>query len=103
MPCLHFRRSCPPSSPHLGSVRLRYDLTFHPRSKNIYLANVQAQLLTVPPYAVAAIILASLSYASDKLQTRGIFMCIACTLGGIGYLYVFSLDPLFVLWRFILL
>ncbi|KAF8814977.1 MFS general substrate transporter [Phlegmacium glaucopus] len=52
--------------------------------------NARAQLLTVPPYAVAAVILVSFSYASDKLQTRGIFMSIACTLGGIGYLILLT-------------
>lgn len=46
----------------------------------------------MPPYAVAAVILLSLSYASDKLQSRGIFMSIACALGGIGYLYVYFLE-----------
>ena len=57
-----------------------------------FLADALAQLLTVPPYAVAAILLASFAYASDKLQSRGIFMCIGCSLGGIGYMYVCSLD-----------
>ncbi|KAJ8503487.1 hypothetical protein ONZ45_g10820 [Pleurotus djamor] len=44
------------------------------------------QLLTVPPYAVASIVLLSSSYASDKLQTRGIFLAFASCVGGIGYL-----------------
>ena len=86
------RRSYPPSSPHLGLVGLRLNL--HPRFKEYIFssANARAQLLTVPPYAVAAVILLSLSYASDKLQSRGIFMSIACALGGIGYLYVYFLE-----------
>ena len=61
--------------------------------KIFFSANALAQLLTVPPYVVAAIVMLSLSYASDKLQTRGIFLCVGCSLGGIGYLYVCSLDP----------
>jgi hypothetical protein len=32
-------------------------------------ANVKAQLLTVPPYAVSAMILILFSYCSDRLQT----------------------------------
>jgi len=49
-----------------------------------------AQLLTVPPYAVAAVVLTSFSYASDKLQSRGIFMAIASGIGGIGYLLLLT-------------
>ena len=51
-------------------------------------ANALAQLLTVPPYVVAAVVMLSLSYASDKSQSRGLFLCFGCSLGGIGYLYV---------------
>ena len=36
-------------------------------------ANALVQLLTIPPYVVAAIIMLSLSYASDKSQSRGFF------------------------------
>ena len=57
-------------------------------------ANARAQLLTVPPYVVAAVVMLSLSYASDKLQSRGIFLCFGCSLSGIGYLYVCSSDLL---------
>ncbi|KAJ7108664.1 major facilitator superfamily domain-containing protein [Mycena epipterygia] len=52
--------------------------------------NAIAQLLTVPPYAVAAILLVSFSYASDRLQTRGIFMAISCIISGIGYVLLLS-------------
>lgn len=51
-------------------------------------ANAIAQLLTVPPYAVAAIVLVLLSYASDRLQSRGVFLASSSFLGGLGYLYV---------------
>lgn len=50
------------------------------------LANAIAQLLTVPPYAVAAVVLTGTSYASDRIQSRGVFMAGSCTLGGIGYM-----------------
>jgi len=52
--------------------------------------NARAQLLTVPPYAVAAVVLVSFSYASDKLQSRGIFMAIGSALAGIGYLLLLT-------------
>ena len=49
-------------------------------------ADALAQLLTVPPYAVAAVVLTGTSYASDRIQSRGVFMAGSCTLGGIGYM-----------------
>jgi len=52
--------------------------------------NARAQLLTVPPYVVAAVVMLSISYASDKLQSRGTFLCIGCSLGGIGYLLLLT-------------
>ena len=48
-------------------------------------ANALAQLLTVPPYAVAAIILAMVSWATDRLKTRGIFVVFSSFVGAIGY------------------
>ncbi|KAF8652407.1 hypothetical protein AX16_004435 [Volvariella volvacea WC 439] len=48
--------------------------------------NALAQLLTVPPYAVAAVVLTSFCLASDRLQSRGIFMACASVISGIGYL-----------------
>ncbi|KAI0676436.1 MFS general substrate transporter [Trametes maxima] len=47
--------------------------------------NARAQLLTVPPYMVAAVYMCLTSYASDRLQSRGIFIVVASVLGGIGY------------------
>lgn len=47
--------------------------------------NADAQLLTVPPYACAAVVLCSLSYLSDRLQSRGLVMASSTTLSGIGY------------------
>ena len=48
-------------------------------------ANAQAQLLTVPPYAVAAAVLMGVSYTTDRLKTRGVFVVVASAVGGIGY------------------
>lgn len=52
--------------------------------------NARAQLMTVPPYTIAAVVLVSFSYMSDKLQSRGIFMFIASCLSGIGYLLLLT-------------
>lgn len=48
------------------------------------LANALAQLLTVPPYAVAAIVLCMTSYTSDRIQNRGLAVAGACAVGAIG-------------------
>ncbi|KAF7316435.1 MFS general substrate transporter [Mycena indigotica] len=49
-----------------------------------------AQLLTVPPYALAAVMLVLFCYASDRMQSRGILMSVACTIGGIGYIILLT-------------
>ena len=48
-------------------------------------ANARAQLLTVPPYAVAAVFLCLNSYASDRLQSRGPFVAGVSALAAVGY------------------
>ncbi|KAI0366855.1 MFS general substrate transporter [Pilatotrama ljubarskyi] len=52
--------------------------------------NALAQLLTVPPYAVAAVYLCLTSYTSDRLQSRGIFIAAASALAGIGYVLLLT-------------
>jgi len=52
--------------------------------------NALAQLLTVPPYAVAAVVLVLFCIASDRLQSRGIIMAISCTIGAVGYLLLLT-------------
>jgi len=54
--------------------------------------NARAQLLTVPPYAVCAVVLVILSYVSDRLQSRGILMSGAAFFGGIGYLLLLTVS-----------
>lgn len=44
--------------------------------------------MTVPVYVVAAVVLTAFSIASDKLQTRGMFMATASTISAIGYVFV---------------
>ncbi|KAL6306342.1 MFS general substrate transporter [Sparassis latifolia] len=53
-------------------------------------SNALAQLLTVPPYAVAAIILCSTSYCSDRLQSRGFSVVAASMLGVLGYVLLLA-------------
>ena len=48
--------------------------------------------MTVPPYAVAALILMIASYTSDRIQSRGLMVVAGCTLGGIGYMSVLTLS-----------
>jgi len=52
--------------------------------------NALAQLLTVPPYAVAAVVLCLTSYTSDRMQNRGLAVAGACAVGAIGYLLLLT-------------
>lgn len=60
-------------------------------------ADALSQLLTIPPYVIAGIVLCLTCYASDRLQSRGILAATACVVAGLGYMYVFfyclRLDP----------
>ncbi|CCL99611.1 uncharacterized protein FIBRA_01629 [Fibroporia radiculosa] len=52
--------------------------------------NALAQLLTVPPYAVAAIFLCMNSYVSDRLQSRGLFVAAVSAVAGLGYILLLA-------------
>ncbi|KAF9043545.1 MFS general substrate transporter, partial [Hymenopellis radicata] len=52
--------------------------------------NALAQLLTVPPYAVAAVVMTMFAYATDRMQTRGLFMSVACLIVALGYLLLLT-------------
>ncbi|PAV15126.1 MFS general substrate transporter [Pyrrhoderma noxium] len=52
--------------------------------------NATAQLLTVPPYAVSAVVLILVSYVSDKRQTRGYFVAGANILAAVGYVILLA-------------
>ncbi|KAA1472445.1 MFS general substrate transporter [Dentipellis sp. KUC8613] len=52
--------------------------------------NARAQLLTVPPYAVCAVVITAASWCSDRLQNRGFFVCVSSTIAGIGYLLLLT-------------
>ena len=47
-----------------------------------------AQILTVPPYTVAILILYLTVHTSDRLQRRGVFLIGTGTFAGIGYMSV---------------
>lgn len=49
-----------------------------------------AQLLTVPPYACAAVVLTTFSFFSDRIQSRGIFIASASLIAGIGYILLLT-------------
>ncbi|KAI0071576.1 MFS general substrate transporter [Panus rudis PR-1116 ss-1] len=49
-------------------------------------SNASAQLLTVPPYAVNAVLMTATCYLSDRLQSRGLFMTISGVVAGVGYI-----------------
>ena len=57
-------------------------------------ARASAQLMTVPPYLVAAMVMVLFSISSDRCQIRGPFMTVASLIGAFGYLFVFLLFPL---------
>lgn len=52
--------------------------------------NARAQLFTVPPYAVTAVVITIVSWCSDRLLTRGPFVMAASAIGGIGYVLLLT-------------
>ncbi|KAI0800091.1 MFS general substrate transporter [Fomes fomentarius] len=58
--------------------------------KTFYYSDALAQLLTVPPYAVAGLVMCLTSYASDRLQSRGVFVAAASCVTGIGYVMLLT-------------
>jgi hypothetical protein len=63
-----------------------------------FTAKANAQLLTVPPYVCAAIVLLLFAYFSDRQQSRGLYVTAACGIAGIGYMYVIQICPKQVLY-----
>ncbi|KZV76511.1 MFS general substrate transporter [Peniophora sp. CONT] len=53
-------------------------------------ADAEANLMTVPPYAVTAVVLTGTSWVSDRIQLRGPFVCLSATIGAIGYLILLT-------------
>ena len=44
----------------------------------------------MPPYVVAAVVLCSCSYVSDRIQSRGLFVAANSALAGVGYVLVLT-------------
>ncbi|PPR02934.1 hypothetical protein CVT24_012164 [Panaeolus cyanescens] len=53
-------------------------------------SNALAQLLTVPPYVVSAIVMLTFSFSSDRIQSRGGFMAVSSIIGAVGYLLLLT-------------
>ncbi|KAJ7634655.1 MFS general substrate transporter [Roridomyces roridus] len=64
--------------------------------KTFGFTNAAAQLLTVPPYAAAAVVMFLFSYASDHMQSRGIPMFLASCISGIGYVLLLAVKNVHV-------
>ncbi|CAE7133583.1 unnamed protein product, partial [Rhizoctonia solani] len=47
--------------------------------------NTMAQIMTVPPYVCACIVMMVIAKISDRLKIRGVFVAAALVLSGIGY------------------
>ncbi|KAF8426850.1 MFS general substrate transporter [Boletus edulis BED1] len=60
-----------------------------------------SQLMTVPPYAVAALTLLIASYTSDRIQSRGLMVVFGCTLGGIGYMILLGVAQVHIHIRYL--
>ena len=81
-----------------------YGLGFHTMSLPLYTLSLflptiikelgytaaQAQLLTVPPYAVATVLTISVAIASEKLKLRAPFIMGSASLAAIGYIILLS-------------
>ena len=48
--------------------------------------------MTVPPYAVAAVVMYTCAYISDRIQSRGLFIIGANATCGIGYVLLLAVE-----------
>lgn len=53
--------------------------------KTLGYTNAKAQLMTVPPYACAGVVMLLVAKASDRMKVRGPFVAAVLVLSGIGY------------------
>ncbi|KAL8877263.1 MAG: hypothetical protein Q9198_004686 [Flavoplaca austrocitrina] len=58
--------------------------------KNLGYTSTRAQLLTVPPYAIAAVVTVIVGYVADRTQKRGIINMIMSVFGIIGFAMLIS-------------
>jgi len=59
-------------------------------TKNLGYTAAKAQLMSVPPYVVAAFCTVVVGYASDKTQKRGFFVILCATICAIGYILLLA-------------
>lgn len=53
--------------------------------------NAEAQLYTVPPYAVGFVVMLLLNYASDRLRLRGPFIIFVFLINAIGWVLLLAI------------
>lgn len=58
--------------------------------KTLGYSNADAQLYTVPPYAVALVFMTLISTLSDRMKSRGIFVMVVFTISSIGWIILLS-------------
>ena len=58
--------------------------------KELGFTAAQAQLLTVPPYAVATMMTITVAVASEKLKLRAPFIMVSASLAAVGYIILLS-------------
>ncbi|GHJ88854.1 hypothetical protein NliqN6_5256 [Naganishia liquefaciens] len=61
--------------------------------KGLGYTEARAQLFTVPPYAVALVVMVSLAAVSDKLRTRGIPAASVFVIGIVGWVLLLTISP----------
>lgn len=58
--------------------------------KSLGYSNANAQLYTVPPYAVALVFMTLVSAISDRMRSRGIFVALVFTISSIGWIILLA-------------
>ncbi|EMC95205.1 hypothetical protein BAUCODRAFT_91912 [Baudoinia panamericana UAMH 10762] len=81
---VYFGISCPFSSLSLFTPTITAGLGFQ---------NLQAQLMTVPPYAVAYVVTILVSWSADHFNARALHSAIFATIGALGFLVSAVLPP----------
>jgi hypothetical protein len=58
--------------------------------KSLGYSNADAQLYTVPPYAVALVFMTSVSAISDRMKSRGPFVILVFTISSVGWIILLT-------------
>ncbi|KAK0712944.1 major facilitator superfamily domain-containing protein [Lasiosphaeria miniovina] len=62
--------------------------------------DLKAQLMTVPPYAVAYVVQLFVSYSADRFNSRGLHSAVVAFIGAVGFMTSALLDPKAYLQRY---